>query len=129
MKLGDRINTKLGWGTVVGFENINVRANKCSIQSTPDDEGGRVVVALDDQSKWPWGRDFDQYHPYMCASDLLLPMAAPRVQRPAPTLPPPKPLPQADHIIEQEMEDYFTAMRFRLAVCILIATAILYYVT
>jgi hypothetical protein len=107
MQLGDRINTKLGWGTVTGFEVLGI--NKSRLSSTPNDDPlQRVVVALDDQSRWPWGRSHDQYHPLMCASDMLLPMAEPRVAKavttPAPTLPAPKPLPTIDPNLLDDIE-------------------------
>jgi hypothetical protein len=107
MQLGDRINTKLGMATIVGFEDCNVQRSKCIVVSRPVDEYSRVLVALDDQTNWPWGKSVGQPHPFIMESDMLLPMCEARVKRrvtPAGSMPAPKPLPTIDPNLLDDIE-------------------------
>ena len=104
MKLGDRVKThKFGEGTVVGFEDLDIRRDKCLVVSTPPHAHCRVVVALDNPKAWI-APSANNPHPYMMYGDFdgvdfLPPMAVartPKVLIPPEFKPLPKPMPLPD---------------------------------
>lgn len=102
MRLGDRVEThKFGWGTVVGFEDLDIRRDKCLVVSAPPHARCRVVVALDNPKAWAAPSERNP-HPYMMYGDFVRPVIdTPPARKleavpPAPTpLPAPEPTPPA----------------------------------
>lgn len=65
--IGDRVATFHGVGTVRGFEQFH--ANGSQMADTILDNGGRVLVELDDRTKWPCHSVAGGY--YAFRSDLV----------------------------------------------------------
>jgi hypothetical protein len=63
LMIGQRVNTVLGWSTVMSFEVFDE-----AVHTSYEDPGaGRVEVALDDPSRWA----FKNANPYMYRRDIL----------------------------------------------------------
>lgn len=81
-RLGDRVTTILGEGTIVGFE-VFTRAGNGLTVSRFTSHHSRIQVALDDQCGWIY--NMHQRHPFMIASDFVPRLMEPR--EPAPVTP------------------------------------------
>jgi hypothetical protein len=68
LRLGDRVDTKFGAGTVVRFEDHSYWYKIMWNQSTFSGDG-RIVVALDNPDNWILRCD-DNPHPFMMPSDI-----------------------------------------------------------
>lgn len=64
---GDRVHTFHGVGTVRGFESFDLEGQQAPDKLT--DNGGRVLVELDDRTKWPCHSTSSGY--YAFRSDLV----------------------------------------------------------
>jgi hypothetical protein len=71
MRLGDRINTIYGWGTITGFERFSSVVRSMAIDAHRYGEQ-RVVVALDDPARWVGRKYTTQRHPFMWGNDLSI---------------------------------------------------------
>ena len=73
LKVGQRVQTKMGWGTVLGFEIfINNGCNSgISFEEKPEDEvdNRRFILELDNPLRWGLASEA-QAHPYMSYSDI-----------------------------------------------------------
>ncbi len=66
-EVGERVATCHGFGKVQGFEQFD--ANGSQIADTLKDNGGRVLIELDDRTKWPCHSVAGGY--YAFRSDLV----------------------------------------------------------
>lgn len=70
LRLGDRVYTVFGMGTVVCFEDHDIRARHIHHWLVSSFGGnGRVVVALDNPKAWILASATNP-HPYLCKSDI-----------------------------------------------------------
>ena len=65
-KAGDRVTTPLGAGTVEAFERFDDKG--MSLEPSNTDQGGRVVVKLDDPTQW--AAHATHGNPYMFRSEI-----------------------------------------------------------
>lgn len=76
IRLGSRVRTIMGAGTVVGFECFRPSyygyPSGVGVESTKQRDS-RVVVALDDPSQWSlsYDKNGNRHHPYMANRDIL----------------------------------------------------------
>ena len=70
LRLGDRVETTFGLGTIVCFEDhgLHRKNHKLWISSSFSGDG-RIVVALDNPENW-FSRTSTNPHPYMFPSDI-----------------------------------------------------------
>ena len=65
-KVGERVTTPLGAGTVVSFEHFDDEG--MSLEPSNTDQGRRVVVKLDDPTRW--AAHATHGNPYMFRSEI-----------------------------------------------------------
>lgn len=70
MKLfkGQKVNTHLGTGTVLGFEVFNSKGFSLPLSDVDPEDGCRVVVQLHDPRQWVATRQTE--HPYLFRRDI-----------------------------------------------------------
>lgn len=67
IQVGQRVQTPLGFATVLGFESFYDQGRRASLVST--ENGGRVLCRLDDPNMWHGATELHP-DPYMFRSDL-----------------------------------------------------------
>jgi len=70
LRLGDRVSTELGDGTIVAFETIDMKNAVILLESSFKDRYTRIVVALDDDTKWRHHSPL-QRHPFLISHSIL----------------------------------------------------------
>lgn len=63
-----RVKTKFGLGTVLGFETFNARGFSNPLADIDPEDGCRVVVKLDDSAQW--AATHGTPHPYMFRREI-----------------------------------------------------------
>lgn len=68
VKVSQRVNTVMGWGTIKNFEYCDIRKKHCEYGNTYSD-GCRIGVILDNPKNWSLSKPGTI--PYFLLSDLL----------------------------------------------------------
>lgn len=70
LRKGQRVNTVLGYGTVLGFETFHANGYSAEPMEKDRSPNGRVIVQLDQPDRWI-GATEEFPHPYMYRSDFI----------------------------------------------------------